>query len=58
MRDAGLRDIIRTMICKAVVRHKDAEHDAELDAAWHRHVEAGGDEEDWEPERLDRDAAW
>lgn len=28
-----------------------------LDAAWDRHVEASGDEEDWEPTRLDCDAA-
>ena len=34
MRDAGLRDIIRQAICKAVVRQKDAEHDAALDAAY------------------------
>lgn len=57
MRDAGLRDIIRQAICKAVVRQKDAEHDAELDEAWEQHVAAGGDEDDWEPTRFDRDAA-
>lgn len=57
MRDAGLRDIIRQAICKAVVRQKDAEHDAALDAAWERHVAAGGDEDDWEPTSFDRDAA-
>lgn len=57
MRDAGLRDIIRRSISKAVVRLKDAVHDAALDAAWERHVEAGGDEDDWEPAPFDRDAA-
>src|SRR6056297_2140413 len=45
MRDAGLRNIMRQAICNAVVRQKDAEHDAMLDAAWDRHVEAGGGEE-------------
>lgn len=57
MRDAGLRDIIRRSISEAVVCQKDAEHDAALDAAWERHEEAGGDEDDWEPKRFDRDAA-
>ncbi|RFP88246.1 hypothetical protein DZK27_09135 [Rhodobacteraceae bacterium 63075] len=57
MRDAGLRDIIRKAISKAVVRQKDAEHDAALDEAWERHEEAGGDEDDWEPTQFDRDAA-
>lgn len=57
MRDASLRDIIRKAICKAVVRQKDAEHDAALDEDWERHVEAGGDEDDWELRRFDRDAA-
>src|SRR6056297_2734911 len=57
MRDAGLRDIIRKVICNAVVRQKDAEHDAVLDEDWERHVEAGGDEDDWEPSRFDRNAA-
>ena len=57
MRDAGLRDIIRQAICKAVVRQKDAEHDAALDEEWERHEEAGGDEEDWEPTPFDSDAA-
>lgn len=57
MRDASLRDIIRQAICKAVVRQKDAEHDAVLDEDWERHVEAGGDEDDWEPTSFDREAA-
>lgn len=57
MRDASLRDIIRQAIFKAVVRQKDAEHQAALEADWERHVEAGGDEADWVPTRSDRDAA-
>ena len=57
MRDAGLRDKIRQAICKAVIRQKDAEHDADLDEAWDRHVAAGGDEDDWEPTRFNREAA-
>ncbi len=57
MRDASLRDIIRQAICKAVVRQKDAEHEAALEEDWERHVEAGGDEADWVPTRFDRDAA-
>lgn len=57
MRDAGLRDIISKAICKAVVRQKHAEHEAALDEDWERHVEDGGDEDDWEPRRFDREAA-
>jgi hypothetical protein len=57
MRDSGIRDIIREAIRKAVVRQKDEEYDAALDVDWERHVEAGGDEDDWEPTRFDRDAA-
>ncbi|MGI3212213.1 hypothetical protein ACROSR_13985 [Roseovarius tibetensis] len=57
MRDAGLRDIIRRSVSKAVVRRKEAEHEAELDEEWERHVAAGGDEDDWKPRRFDRDAA-
>ena len=58
MRDAGLRDLVRRSICTAVTRQKEAEYDAALDAAWDRHVDAGGDEEDWSPDDFDRDAAW
>jgi hypothetical protein len=57
MRDAGLWDIIRQAICEAVIRQKDAEHEAALDDDWERHVEDGGDEEDWDPDPFDRDAA-
>jgi hypothetical protein len=38
-------------------RQKESEHDAALDQDWERHVEAGGDESNWEPRRLDRGAA-
>lgn len=57
MRDAGLRDIIRKVICAAVVRQKDAEHDAGLDNECERHLEPGGDEGDWKPRPVDRGTA-
>lgn len=62
MREAVLRKELRKSITKAAMHraeklHEDATDQA-IDDAWDAHVEAGGDEEDWEdPLPFDRNAA-
>jgi hypothetical protein len=62
LREHALRKNLSEAITKAAIRrieaiHDDAVEDA-LDAAWETHVEAGGDEDDWEdPYPFDRMAA-
>lgn len=58
MRDASLRAIIREEVGQAVMARERALHEERLDAAWHEHVQQGGDAEDWTPSfRFDTDAA-
>lgn len=57
MRDANLREIIRNAICEAVVHQREAAYSAARDEAWDRHLEAGGDKDDWQFSRFDGDAA-
>jgi hypothetical protein len=62
LREHALRKNLSEAVTKAAMRrieaiHDDAVEDA-LDAAWEAHVEAGGDQEDWEnPFPFDRNAA-
>jgi hypothetical protein len=58
MHNVSLRKLIEDAIVKAVVSWKRDEHEAALDDAWERHVEAGGTEDDWrEGSDFDREAA-
>jgi hypothetical protein len=58
MHNVSLRKLIEDAIVKAVVSWKSDEHEAALDDAWERHVEAGGTEDDWrEGSDFDDDAA-
>ncbi|MBF9045529.1 hypothetical protein LSUCC0031_00195 [Rhodobacterales bacterium LSUCC0031] len=62
LREHALRKNLSEAVTQAAMRrveaiHDDAVEDA-LDAAWEAHVEAGGDEDDWEdPYPFDRQAA-
>lgn len=57
MRDAGLRGVIRKAITTALVNQRNAEHDELLDKDFEKHVEAGGDEDNWQTPAFDRGAA-
>ena len=57
MRDAGLRGVIRKAITRALVDQRNAEHDAVLDEDFEKHVEEGGDEDNWQTRAFDRGAA-
>ena len=58
MRDASLRQHIRNSILVAVVAMRKAVHEADMDADFDRHVEQGGDEDEWkEPEEFDVETA-
>lgn len=54
MRDASLRDLVRKSICSAVVAHKEDRHEAELDEAFERFIQEGGDEGDWQNKPFER----
>ena len=62
MREAYLRNCIRKSITKSAMHRAEELHDdateQAIDDAWDAHVDAGGDEEDWEnPFPFDRDAS-
>jgi hypothetical protein len=58
MRDAALRRELRQSIYDALLEIARQTHEADLDAAWERFIEDGGDEDDWEePFEFDKAAA-
>jgi hypothetical protein len=62
LREHALRKNLSEAITRAAMRRAEAIHDGAVadtvDAAWDAHVEAGGDEDDWEePHPFDRQAA-
>lgn len=57
MRDACLRSLIRVAISEAVVAKYKDDHEVALDEAWERHIEDGGNEDDWEEPSFDTAAA-
>jgi hypothetical protein len=57
MHNVSLRKLIEGAIVKAVVSWKSDEHEAALDDAWERHVEAGEPEDDFKESDFDREAA-
>ena len=48
MRDASLRNLIRAAISEAAMAKCKDDHEKALDAAFEKHAEDGGDEDDWE----------
>ena len=59
MRDAGLRQVVRDRVTKAVYKREGAARDDMRQEAWDEHVEKGGTEDDWEdPCPDDEDAQW
>lgn len=58
MHDACLRQRIRRMIGDSVKKQRQQAYEAALDEDWERHVEAGGDDDNWErPFEFDKAAA-
>jgi len=58
MRDAGLRQLLRDHVAKAVVAREQEAYEEKLDDAWDQHMAEGGSEDDWrEPFDFDEEAA-
>lgn len=57
MRDASVREQIRQIVSKAVVEQARLAYVSARDAAWQEFAEAGGEEDDWEYEGFDIEAA-
>lgn len=58
MRNTCIREVTRELICKAFVEQREAEHKAEMEAAYLAHVDAGGSGDNWKaPSAFNSDAA-
>ena len=53
MKEAALRRHICEAIRDATIAWRRQDHEREADEAWTRHLEAGGSEDDWDPEPFD-----